>query len=426
MIKISEEYLQFAWKYSLFHHDNLEYCNEKLIISDPGEHNKYSGPDFFNARIKIGNTVWAGNVEIHVKASDWFRHGHESDPSYDSIILHVVWEYDCDVFRINGEKIPVLQIKLIHRHLEKYHKLILSNTEIHCYNKLENINRVFFRDWITKMMISRLEYKVNQVNNVLESNKFDWEETFYRFLARSFGFNVNSIPFSILAETVPLKILLKYRNNPDTINAVLFGQAGFLEDKISGDKYYDTLHKEYKSIGKILPPRVLHDHSWKFMRLRPASFPTVRISQFANLVISSFPLFALITECKEILKLKNIFKVNTEKYWENHKLFGNIKNKKNYRMGDDSIMLIIINAVLPVLFSYGKFRMRNELQDRVLRFYEELAPEKNKITASWKKLGFGPDNAFDSQGLIHLTNNYCRQAKCIECLIGQRIIMKDQ
>lgn len=425
-IRISEEYLQFAWKYSLYYKDNLEYCNEKLSISDPGEHNKHSGPDFFNARIKIGNTTWAGNVEIHLKASDWFRHGHDKDPAYESIILHVVLDYDCDIYRFSGDQIPVVQIVLLQEYLEQYEELVLSKNEIHCFDKLENINRVFFSDWITKMMFSRLQEKVNQVNKVLESNKFDWEETFYRFLAKSFGFKLNSIPFSMLAETTPLKILLKYRNNPDTINAILFGQAGFLEDKISGDKYYGILSREYKSIRQLLPKRILHNYSWQFMRSRPANFPTVRISQFASLVINTFPLFATITECRELSRMIEIFKINSERYWEDHKLFGSVKREKNYKMGDASARLIIINAVLPVLFSYAKFRMRYELQDRVLRFLEELPAEKNKITHSWEKAGFKAENAFESQALIQLTNYYCKDRKCLDCLIGHKIIISEK
>lgn len=422
MIKISEEYLHFAWKYGLFHKDNLEYFNEQIVISDPGEHNHYSGPDFFNARIKIGNTTWAGNVEIHVKASDWYRHGHDNDPVYDSIILHVVLENDCDIFRINKERIPVLEIKLINKHLDQYHRLILSKSEIHCLDKLKTLNKIFFRDWITKMTISRLQCKVNEVYKVLELNKNDWEQTFYHFLGRSFGFKINSIPFGMLVETVPLKVLLKYRNNPDTINAILFGQAGFLENVISGDPYYDALHREFRSIGKILPPRVLHDYSWQFMRSRPANFPTVRISQFASLVINKFPLFTKIIECNDISKMKEIFLLNSVKYWEDHKLFGKVSNKKNYKMGIESAILIIINAVLPVLFSYGKYRMRHELQDRVLRFLDELPPEKNKITNSWNQTDFVAESAFDTQGMIHLTNFYCKPIKCLECLIGCRII----
>ena len=422
MLKISEEYLQFAWKFGLFHKRNLKYQHEAVEIIDPGEHNHSSGPDFFNARLKIGETVWAGNVEIHLKASDWYRHEHEKDPAYDSVILHVVLEADSDVFRMNGEIIPVLEIKLSTVNFEQYQQLILNKAEIHCYDKLTRINGVLLRDWITKMMINRLKEKTDIVFKVLEDNKYDWEETFYRILGKSFGFNINKLPFSMLVDTVPLKLLLKYRNNTDVINAILFGQAGFLEDVISGDEYYDSLRREYKSIRSILPPRVLSDYSWQFMRSRPANFPTVRISQFAGLVIKRFPLFADITECSDVFKLRDIFRLSAGRYWEEHMLFGRVTRRKKYKMGNDSAGLIVINAVLPVLFSYGKFRMRNDLQDRVLRFLEELPAEKNEIMNRWKRAGVSPENAFDSQGLLQLSNYYCKPRRCLECLVGSKVI----
>ena len=210
MLKISEEYLQFAWKFGLFNKTNLRYQDESLEIIDPGEHNNSSGPDFFNARLKIGDTTWAGNVEIHLKASDWYRHTHDKDPAFDSVILHVVLEADGDVFRMNGEPIPVVELKLHEVNYEKYQQLILSKEIIHCHNKLTHINHVLFRDWITKMMITRLKEKTDTVFKLLGENKYDWEETFYRILGKSFGFNINKLPFGMLVDTVPLKILLKY------------------------------------------------------------------------------------------------------------------------------------------------------------------------------------------------------------------------
>ena len=226
----------------------------------------------------------------------------------------------------------------------------------------------------------------------------------------------------MLVDTVPLKILLKYRNNIEMINAILFGQAGFLEDVISGDDYYDSLRREYQSIRSILPASVLSAHSWQFMRSRPANFPTVRISQFAGLVIKRFPLFADITEYTDVFKLRDLFRLNAGRYWEEHMLFGRVTKKKKYKMGNQSADLVLINAVLPVLFSYGRFRMRNELQDRVIRFLEELPAERNEIMNRWKRAGVNPENAFDSQGLLQLSNNYCKRRRCIECLVGSKLI----
>ena len=207
---------------------------------------------------------------------------------------------------------------------------------------------------------------------------------------------------------------------------MLFGQAGFLEDRLSGDRYYDSLRKEYQSIRKLLPERIVYPHSWKFMRSRPANFPTVRIAQFASLVVKGFPLFARITECSDITGIKEIFNLITTRYWENYMLFGKTGRKTNYRMGKESSEIIIINAVLPILFSYGMFRMKHDLKDRTLRFLEELTPESNSVINMWKKAGIIPENAFDSQGLLQLYNTYCKPRRCLECLIGCKLITKSE
>lgn len=422
MLKITEEYVQFAWKFMLFRKDQLFYNNEFLQIIDPGEQNSSSGPDFFNVRIKIGNTTWAGNVEVHIKSSDWYRHNHQNDPAYDSVILHVVIEKDKEIFRLNGEIIPSVEIELNNNHLENYHNLILNNHKLPCGDRVSNVNSMYLRDWISKLMITRLKEKTIKVFQTLEENTYDWEETFYQFLGKSFGFRINSVPFSMLVNTVPLKTLLRFRNKSLTINAILFGQAGFLENLISGDNYYDALRREYNSVYPMLPVRALSAHSWQFMRSRPPNFPTVRISQFASLIIKRFPLFADIIECKSLQELRKIFTIATDKYWENHMLFGNKNRRTKYRMGRGSADIIIINSVLPVLFAYSKSRMRSELQDRTIRFLEELPPEKNTFINVWKSAGIHPESAFDSQALIYLSLNYCNPRRCLECLIGTKLI----
>ena len=423
MLKITEDYIQFAWRFGLYHRDNLRINGEKVKIIDPGEHNTSSGPDFFNARVKIGNTIWAGNLEIHRKASEWYNHEHHSDPAYDSVILHVVLEYDRDVLRMNGETVPTLEISLSESHLEEYLGLVMNNQELPCNQRLSCVDKVFLRDWFSKMMISRLQDKTQLVFHTLEENKYDWEESFYHYLGKSFGFRTNAIPFSMLVETVPLKTLLRLRRNPLTVNAILFGQAGFLEDQISGDDYYDALRREYLSVKSMLPARKLYAHSWQFMRLRPANFPTVRISQFASLIVRRFPLFADISENREINLLREIFMLHTDKYWEDHMLFGRSAKRRKYRLGRDSADIIIINALLPVLFAYGKYRMKNELQDRVIRFLGELPAEKNEYINQWKAAGIMPESAFDSQAMLHLTKNYCKKRRCLECVIGSKIII---
>jgi hypothetical protein len=325
MKNIPEIFLQFIWKYRLFNQDALFTDEGKIEVIETGEHNTDSGPDFFNARIRINGTVWAGNVEMHIKASDWFRHGHSEDPAYANVILHVVQEKDCQLERPGGETVPVVILDFDNKMYEKYSDLIKNREMIHCGSGLGNISMIFWKDWMSKLMIERLEEKTMRVEEILIENKYSWEETLYRFLSYGFGAKINIIPFETLVRTTPLMILLKYRQRALTINAILFGQAGFLEDLISEDEYYRALQKEYRSIRASVPPRILGKHAWKFKGSRPANFPTVRISQFASLVTNKYPLFTYLLENLKLFDWKNVLHVGTEKYWEEHYLFG----KKN-------------------------------------------------------------------------------------------------
>jgi len=422
MESIKEDLLHFIWENRMFDNSSLSVKEEKVEVIDTGQHNKASGPDFFNARIKIGNTQWAGNVEIHVKASDWFRHNHHGDPAYFNVILHVVYEQDCRLERPGGEEIPCLVLKFEESLIENYNRLIKTTSVIPCQKFLQSIDKIYWSDWYSKLMIGRLEEKTLEIERVLSANKYNWEDCLYHFLGRSFGFKINALPFETLVRTTPLNVLLRLRQKSLTLNAILFGQAGFLEDLLSEDEYYVSLQREYQPMMKTLPSRAIDKSNWKFMGARPGNFPLVRIAQFASVIVKRYPLFAQLTDHPDLKSWRKILEPGIEPYWESHYLFGKTGKKRKLRMGKMAVDLVILNAFIPIVFHYGTFRRRGDLKDRVLSILEELPSEKNDIIKKWEEKGVKSGNAFESQALIHLTTRFCKQRKCLECMIGNRII----
>lgn len=425
MEKIPEDLLHYIWENRLFETQDLIINNKPSEIIDTGSRNYSSGPDFFNAKIRIGETVWAGNVEIHVKASDWFLHNHQDDPSYFNVILHVVYFLDCRLERPGGEEIPSLVLKFSPEVYEKYKLLQSSPGFIPCSDFLGGINKIFWSDWFSKLMIERLEEKTLMVEEILKESKYDWEECIYRVLGKSFGFKINAYPFETLVRTTPLKTLLRARQKSLTVNAILFGQAGFLEDLISEDSYYVSLQREYHAIKGILPPRVLEKHNWKFMGTRPGNFPHLRIAQFASLVVNQFPLFAKIIEKPALGPWKELLDQSVNSYWETHYLFGKNTRRRILKMGKSAYELIILNALIPVVFHYAKFKRKQDLKDKILSILENLPPEKNRILTDWASKRVTASNAFESQALIHLSTHYCNQKRCLSCRIGRQIIKPD-
>ena len=422
MENIKEDFLHFIWENRLFDERSLRINDEPAEIIETGQHNFASGPDFFNARIKIGNTQWAGNVEIHVKASDWFRHNHQDDPSFYNVILHVVYKKDCTLERPGGEEIPCMELKIDDKLLQKYNTIKLSPDAFPCKNLLPRIEKIYLSDWISKLMIERLQEKTLEIDTVLAGNTYNWEETLYFLLGRSFGFKINAFPFETLIRTTPLNILLRFRENPLTINAILFGQAGFLEDILTEDDYYRSLQREYHPLIKKLPQRALDKSNWKFMGARPGNFPLIRIAQFASIVAQQYPLFAELTDHPDLKSWRKIVESGCQSYWETHNLFGKTGKPRRLKMGKMSVDLVILNSFIPVVFHYGTMRKRDDLKEQMLQMLEQLPAEKNVILSKWNKTGLKAVNAFDSQALIHLTTRYCRHRKCLNCMIGGRFI----
>ena len=423
---MKEEFLHYIWKYKLYKNDNLiDQNQEKIEILKQGTHNFDSGPDFFNAKIKINETIWAGNVEVHVNSSDWYAHNHHKDKAYDNVILQVVYNHDKDIVRTNGQPIPTLEIKFDKELLNNYESLIKSEYWISCQNDIRKVDSFTIQNWLEKLTIERLEEKSERINELLKQTNNSWETAFYFQLARNFGFKLNSDPFELLAKSLPLACLAKHKDDLSQIEALLFGQAGFLNDE-SGDDYYERLKKEYQYLQKKFRLKPIEKHLWKFLRSRPGNFPSVRIAQFAMLIYKSTALFSKILETKTINDFYKLFIVKPSDYWENHYVFNKGSIKKSKTIGKSAVDIILINTIVPFLFIYGKAKGIQNLQDRSISLLESLKPEKNSIITKWNDLGINASNAFDTQALIQLKNNYCNPKKCLNCQIGNYIIRNNK
>lgn len=419
-----EEFLQYIWENRHFNTEELRTTdNEQLEILNPGKRNSDSGPDFFNAKIKIDNTIWAGNIEIHKKASDWQRHNHNNNKAYDSVILHVVETNDLEISRTNGELIPTLILNYPDFLEINYKQLLNAQTWIACQNQFHKVNPVLLQLGFNRLMIERLETKTEEIIVRLQYNNNDWNETFYQMLARMFGFKINAIPFELLAKSLPIQILLKHKNNLFQMEALLFGNSGLLNNQLLGDEYYLKLREEYSFLYKKYKLKAIESHLWKFMRLRPVNFPTIRISQLAHLIQNSHALFSKIVELETLDEIKDLFKVKASEYWNNHYNFNKVSTFKEVKeLGDTSSNLLIINIVIPFLFVYGEKQNKNHLKNRALDFLEQLPSENNSIIKKWNDMGIQARSAFESQALLQLKNCYCEPKKCLNCHIGVKLV----
>jgi len=421
---IKESLLHYVWKYKLFDQTNIETtAGHKMKLISTGKHNSDAGPDFFNARIIMDNIEWAGNIEMHIKSSDWYKHKHQYDKNYDNVILHVVAEMDKEIVLQNGEIIPTLEIgSLIPDNvLKNYEHISKSRDWIPCQQQIKNVKLLIVNSCLDRMLTERLERKTDEINQLLKLQKQNWEEICYQLLAKNFGFKVNALPFQMLAQSLPLNILAKHKNNILQIEALLFGQAGFLEEECIDD-YHLVLQKEYQFLKKKFKLKNLDRHIWKFLRLRPANFPTIRIAQFAQLVFKSSKLFSKLLEAKSLKEIIQYFELGTSEYWQTHYTFGKQSNKKNKHLGKAAIDIILINTVIPVLFAYGKSKSKVDIEERALDFLSQIKAEKNNIIDHWASVGIKADSAFQSQALLQLKNNYCKNKKCLNCTIGAQVL----
>jgi hypothetical protein len=420
---VKEDFLQFVWKQKLFRQDKLFTTDGKPVkIITTGQQNFDSGPDFFNARIQIGDTVWAGNIEIHQKSSHWYLHRHESDAAFENVILHVV-ELDDVPVRIKNHDLPTLEITWPDDIRDNFEQLLSSEKWIACEEKFASHDPILLRFWFSPLMIERLESKTSEMLGLLAWNKNSWNETFYQLLARNFGMKTNALPFELLAKSLPLQILTKHKNDVFQLEALLFGQAGLLSESIPGDNYYSALCTEYKYLAKKYNLAGIETHLWKYLRLRPVNFPGIRIAQLAKLINQSTSLFSRIIETENLSELQQLFQVNASEYWDNHYHFNTISaENKSKVLGLAAINNLIINAIVPLMFVYGDQHLDQKLKDKALQFLEQLPLESNHIIGKFKELGVDSRNAFETQALIQLKNKYCIPKKCLNCQLGAKFI----
>jgi hypothetical protein len=421
-----EDFLHYVWKFRLFDRLNLQTTDgEELEVFSAGMHNSDSGPDFHNARVRIGDTVWAGNVEVHLSSSDWQKHGHTTDSAYHNVVLHVVYRDDEPLILANGRRVPTLELRdrIPPELYNRYHTLIFGNqTIIPCEANIGLVDNLTLHNWLTRVLVERLKKKSAAVITALNLNKGDWEETFYQFLAANFGFKTNALPFELLAKSLPQNILAKHKNNPLQIEALIFGQAGFLIQDMADD-YPRKLKNEYDFLKKKYRLKLVENHLWKFMRLRPQNFPTIRLAQFAALVVRSNHLFSKLLEIKDVKGLRGLFmEIKVNPYWDNHYRFDVESAQSPKNLGQGSIDVLLLNTLALFLFSYGKHNQMQHFINRSLQLLEYLPNENNKIVEDFSNLGVKIKTAFESQALLELKNNYCNYKKCLHCGVGNKIL----
>lgn len=424
---MKEELLHYVWKHGFYRTGNLKDTEgNPVVVLSPGEYNRDSGPDFFNARLRIDNTEWAGNVEIHVKSSHFEAHGHHRDHAFDNIIMHVVAEFDKHVRNARGKEVPTLVVEPDRNVEEKYASLMNAPYTIACQDNLRNTDNLLIRMWLHALVIERLKGKSESVNGIYSETGNDWEETFYRIICRYFGFRVNAEPFELLAKSIPFRIIRKHSDNLFQVEALLFGTAGMLEEGIFRnaieDEYYLGLLKEFRVLSAKYSLKPLHGWIWKFNRLRPVNFPTIRISQLSAMISSAGGLFSKVIGAQSLKELKSFFEVSASAYWDDHFVFGRKAGILKKKAGKTASDILLINAVIPVLFSYGIMRDCHEITERAVSFLDEVKPENNVIVDEWREAGIDAVSASDTQALIQLRNLYCRRRRCLECRIGSRMI----
>lgn len=431
---MNEDLLSFIWQFQYFDASDLHTeAGESVSILRTGHRNTNAGPDFSDARIRIGGVEWIGTVEIHTLSSDWLSHQHDNDTAYQSVILHVVWENDKPIYRPDGTMLPVLSLKGLVRLsiLERYASLIHAgepyNTDgIPCAEQFEAVSDLQKYSMLDKVLLERLDQKASKVLELLQSNQQDWEETTYQWLGQHFGFKLNDPAFLRLTQIIPLKILQKHRGQSIQLEALLFGSAGLIPDPSDEieEIYVTELRREYSFLANKyrLADLQMNPHEFKFLRLRPAGFPTIRLSQFASLLNRNNVLFSALTTAMGIKELQNLFTLKQSDYWVHHFQFGKPSKNAVPVMGKDAIHLLIINAVVPLLVAYSRHRQQPELLDKALNWLSEIPSENNRITRTWETLGMKVKTAADSQALIGWYNHYCSAKKCLDCVVGAALV----
>lgn len=417
---MTERLLQFIWQFGYFNKANLVCTKGDAIqIIFPGNLNSNQGPDFSDAKIRIGKTLWAGSVEMHLKTSDWEKHQHQLDPNYKNVILHVVWENDNPVL---PDIMPMLILNnlVAKTLLDKYKTLMSSQGFIPCEKSIASVSSLVWNAWKERLIIERLIRKSEIVESFLQQSKNHWEEVFWWLMARNFGMKVNADAFEQIARNTPIKILAKHKNQIHQLESFLFGQAGLLEKDFTGD-YPKMLKKEYAFLQKKYQLKKNHI-PLHFLRMRPGNFPSIRLAQLAVLIESSSHLFSRIREARDLSEIKKWLNCTANDYWNYHYRFDEDSSFKKKNLGLVMVNNIIINTICPALFAWGNYHNEDHFKTKAIHWLMEVAPEKNSITKSFQLTGIENKNACDSQALIELKNEYCKKRRCLDCAVGNAIL----
>jgi hypothetical protein len=421
---MNEELLQYIWMTGLFNANGLKTTSgQEVIILKRGKLNTDSGPDFSHARIRIGDTEWVGNVEIHLDSEEWYKHRHQFDKAYNNTILHVVLKHNGDARRQDDTVIPCIEIgDRIHESISgQYEQLKNSTHWIPCAGFLSRIDHFTINQTLDRVLIQRLERKTDLVKNWLEKVNNDWQSVFYFSVARSFGFGTNSDAFEQLALSVPLNILAKHKENPEQVESILFGASGLL-DMEPLDEYQRGLRDEWEFFRVKYGLTGLQGNTFKFMRMRPTNFPPLRIAQLAALIASSKHLLSRVIEEDDLKVIIDFFKTEASEYWKTHYSFGKTGKPHSPCLTSNAIQLILINAVVPVLFVYGQMNGDESVSNKAINLLHQLPSESNHVISGWSQFGVHSRTAYDSQALLELKKNNCDEKKCLNCKIGNKVM----
>lgn len=423
---MTEAFLHYIWQHQMLDRGLTTTDGQPVVVLSAGELNHDAGPDFFNARIRIGGVEWVGNVEVHIHTSDWRQHGHSADKAYNGIVLHVVYEHDCEIAMENGRTPLTLELKpYMHPSLVANYDALMTPSmgeTIPCGRRLDEVPEFIFNSYKERLVLERIEEKSQTVRRLLDESRGGWEQTCYRLMAHYFGGRVNAVPFELMAKATDQRLLSRWKDDPQRIEAVLMGQAGLLEGYFE-DEYPRRLQSDYNALSAGAGLKPIDAYLWKFFCLRPSAFPTIRISQFAHLISESSSLFATMLSMTDVRDIERLFKQEASDYWLTHYQFDRPTGKATAkRIGKMQAQLLIINAWVPLLFVYGVAHGQQQYKDQAIALLGQLPPEDNAVIRRWQSHGVVPANAAESQALLQLSNNYCHSRRCLECRVGYHIL----
>jgi hypothetical protein len=416
---MKEDFLHHVWQHKKFAVTQLQTTTgESIQILHSGQYLQLAGPDFFNAQIIIGNQKWAGNIEIHLKSSDWYLHNHEKDANYDSVILHVVWEHDTPIFRRDNLEIPTLELRnyVALTDVHKYQFLITQKSWIYCENDIQKVNDFIFKNWQERLYFERLERKSSEIARLLKESNNDWEAVLFCLLAKNFGLNTNGALFLNMAKSIPFSVIRKESFAIENLEALFFGQANMLQTNFQ-DSYPNKLQHDYNYLCHKYTISVGVFDKVEFFKHRPDNFPTIRLAQLAALYHKEHNLFSKIVNVSSISEIYTLFQIEVSDYWETHYNFDKKSVAKKKKMSHAFIDLIVINTILPIRFAYEQ-SLHKEYSQEILELITALPPEKNIIIDKFAAIGILAENAFQSQSLLQLKKEYCDAKKCLQCAIG--------